>query len=156
MKVFKKISIFTLAIITILPLFSCKVYNSKKESGKTKETIYETTVAMAYDSKSGFARTNAELSVEEDIALEDGFYIEGSEVENPRLIHFCTYNKPWLGHYPKGSRRVYYERWESEAREVLDAVGYDPAKEPNEAYRWNYKLGDWKPEILKMGQWGGQ
>ena len=78
MKILKKIAVFIFVTISILSLFSCKVYNSKKDSSKTKETVYETTVAMAATSKNGFARANAKTAMAADIVSEESFSIEGS------------------------------------------------------------------------------
>ena len=78
MKILKKIAVFIFVTISILSLFSCKVYNSKKDNSKTKETVYETTVAMAATSKNGFARANAKIAMAADIVSEESFSIEGS------------------------------------------------------------------------------
>lgn len=78
MKILKKIAVFIFVTISILSLFSCKVYNSKKDNSKTKETVYETTVAMAATSKNGFARANAKTAMAADIVSEESFSIEGS------------------------------------------------------------------------------
>lgn len=78
MKIFKRIFLIVVSILTILSLFSCGVYNIKKDNSKQKEVVYETTAAMSYGIDSGFSISNAKVSAVADILAEESFVEAGS------------------------------------------------------------------------------
>ncbi len=73
MKILKRIFFIVVSTLTILSLFSCGVYNIKKDNSKQKEVVHETTAAMSYGIDSGFSRSSAKVSAVADILSEDSF-----------------------------------------------------------------------------------
>lgn len=73
MNILKKFCLVVISTFIILSLFSCGVYNIKKDNSKQKEMVYETTAAMSYGTDSGFARSNAKVSMAADILAEESF-----------------------------------------------------------------------------------
>ena len=78
MNILKKFCLVVISTFIILSLFSCGVYNIKKDNSKQKEMVYETTAAMSYGTDSGFARSNAKVSMAADILAEDSFVESGA------------------------------------------------------------------------------
>ena len=78
MKILKRICAIIVSAFTILSLFSCGVYNIKKDNSKQKEVVYETTAAMSYGIDSGFSRSNAKVNMSADILAEESFAETGS------------------------------------------------------------------------------
>ncbi len=73
MKILKRIFLIVVSTLIILSLFSCGVYNIKKDNSKQKEVVHETTAAMSYGIDSGFSRSSAKVSAVADILSEDSF-----------------------------------------------------------------------------------
>ena len=58
MKIIKKIFLVILLPLVIVSLFSCDVYNLKKDNSKNKELAYETTYDKSNASINGFVSVN--------------------------------------------------------------------------------------------------
>lgn len=71
MKIIKKIIAVIIASLTILSLFSCAVYNNKKNDIMLEEIVYETTAAMSYGTKGGFSKANAKVAMAKEVASEE-------------------------------------------------------------------------------------
>ena len=78
MNILKKFCLVVISAFTILSLFSCGVYNIKKDNSKQKEVVYETTAAMSYGTNSGFTKSNAKVNMSADILAEESFAETGA------------------------------------------------------------------------------
>ena len=78
MKNIRKVLVAILSIITILSLFSCGVYNTKKANSKNNENVYETTQAMTNTNYAGFSSANSKARVASNYIAEESFVEDGS------------------------------------------------------------------------------
>ena len=78
MKNIKKVFLTIFAIITILSLFSCGVYNTKKGNTKNKENVYETTTAMTNVINDGFFSANSKARAAANYIVEESSFEAGS------------------------------------------------------------------------------